>query len=47
MPGVKLVVLYPSPQDVNTFERQYTQDHVPMVNPENFKGIQKFLASKL
>ena len=44
---VKLIVLYPTPKDVSTFERQYTQDHVPMVNPQNFKGIQKFVASKI
>jgi uncharacterized protein (TIGR02118 family) len=47
MPGVKIVVLYPSPKDLNAFEHQYTQDHVPMVNSKNFKGIQKFVASKV
>ncbi len=47
MPGAKVVVLYPTPRDVNAFERLYTQDHVPMVTPQNFKGIQKFVASRV
>lgn len=47
MPGAKLIVLYPSPRDLSTFEREYTQDHVPMVTAQNFKGIQKFIASKV
>jgi uncharacterized protein (TIGR02118 family) len=47
MPGAKVVVLYPTPRDVNAFERLYTQDHVPLVTPQNFKGIQKFVASRV
>ena|ERR1700681_3221408 len=47
MAGAKLIVLYPSPRDVNTFERAYTQDHAPMVTPQNFKGITRFVASKI
>ncbi len=47
MAGAKLVVLYPAPRDVNTFEHAYTQDHVPMVTAQNFKGITKFIASKI
>lgn len=47
MAGVKLIVLYPSPREVNTFERAYSQDHAPMVTAENFKGIKKFVASKV
>jgi uncharacterized protein (TIGR02118 family) len=39
--------LYPAPRDVDTFERAYTQDHVPMVTAQNFKGIKKFIASKI
>ena len=27
MAGAKLIVIYPSPRDVSTFERAYTQDH--------------------
>jgi uncharacterized protein (TIGR02118 family) len=47
MPVAKVIVLYPSPRDVNAFEREYTHDHVPMVNAQNFRGIQKFVASKV
>ena len=41
------MVLYPAPRDKSKFEREYTQDHVPMVNPQNFQGIQKFVASRV
>ncbi|HVH25276.1 MAG TPA: EthD family reductase [Vicinamibacterales bacterium] len=47
MAGAKVIVLYPSPADVNAFERAYTQDHVPMVTADTFKGIRKFVASKI
>jgi uncharacterized protein (TIGR02118 family) len=47
MPGAKVIVLYPSPPDVNTFERAYTQGHVPMVTAQNFKGTQRFIASRV
>ena len=47
MAGAKVIVLYPSPRDQGTFEREYTQDHVPMVTAQNFKGIQKFVASRV
>jgi len=47
MAGAKLIVIYPSPRDVNTFERAYTQDHAPMVTAQNFRGIKKFVASKV
>jgi len=47
MAGAKLIVIYPSPRDVSMFDRAYTQDHAPMVTPENFKGIKKFVASKV
>ena len=47
MAGAKLIVVYPSPRDVGAFERAYTQDHAPMVTPQNFKGIKKFIASKV
>ena len=43
MPGAKVIVVYPSPPDVNAFERAYIQDHVPMVTAQNFKGIQKLV----
>ncbi len=47
MAGAKLVVLYPYPQDVDVFERAYTEDHVPMVNENTMKGITKFVATKV
>ncbi len=47
MAGAKLVVLYPAPRDASTFERAYTQDNAPMVTPQNFKGITKFIGSKI
>ncbi len=47
MTGAKLVVLYPYPQDVDVFEKAYTDDHVPMVNAETMKGITKFVATKV
>jgi uncharacterized protein (TIGR02118 family) len=47
MAGAKIVVLYPAPRDISAFEQAYTQDHVPMVTPENFKGMTKFIASKI
>lgn len=45
--GVKLVVLYPRPQDVSAFEQIYANEHVPMVTPENFPGMTRFTASKI
>jgi uncharacterized protein (TIGR02118 family) len=47
MPGAKLIVIYPTPHDVKEFERVYTQEHAPMVTPEAFKGITKFIASRV
>jgi uncharacterized protein (TIGR02118 family) len=47
MAGAKLVVLYPYPQDVVAFERAYTEEHAPMVNENNMKGITKFVATKV
>jgi uncharacterized protein (TIGR02118 family) len=47
MAGAKVTVLYPTPKDVNAFERAYVQDHTPMVTPKAFKGLTKFIASKV
>ena len=47
MAGAKIVVMYPPPTDVDKFERDYVQDHAPMVTPQNFEGITKFVASKI
>jgi uncharacterized protein (TIGR02118 family) len=47
MSGAKAIVIYPAPRDPGAFERVYTQEHAPMVSAENFKGIQKFVASRV
>ena len=47
MAGAKIVVLYPAPLDVSAFERAYMHDHAPMVTPQNFKAMTKFVASKI
>jgi uncharacterized protein (TIGR02118 family) len=47
MAGAKIVVIYPTPKDAKTFEQAYTQDHAPMVTPQNFKGLTKFVAAKV
>jgi uncharacterized protein (TIGR02118 family) len=47
MAGAKIVVIYPTPKDVSAFERAYAQEHAPMVTPQNFKGLKKFVASKV
>lgn len=45
--GVKLVVLYPPPQDTAAFEQVYSNEHVPMVTPESFPGLTRFIASRV
>ena len=30
MAGVKLVVMYPRPKDIEAFEKLYQEEHVPM-----------------
>ena len=47
MAGAKIVVIYPSPKDLKTFERAYAQEHAPMVTPQNFRGIKKFVATRV
>ena len=47
MAGAKLVVLYPTPRDAAAFERAYREEHSPMVTPANFKGMTKFVASRI
>lgn len=47
MPGAKLVVLYPTPRDVDAFERVYADEHAPMVTPHTFKGITRFVATRI
>lgn len=47
MAGAKVIVFYPTPKDVDVFERAYTEDHAPMVTPQTFQGMTKFVASKI
>lgn len=41
MAGVKLVVIYPRPTDIETFEELYRKEHVPMA-VEKLAGKTKF-----
>jgi uncharacterized protein (TIGR02118 family) len=47
MAGAKIIVIYPAPKDMDAFEKAYTQDHAPMVSPQTFPGITRFVASKV
>ena len=47
MAGAKLVVLYPAPRDSVAFERAYREEHAPMVTPATFKGLTRFVASRI
>jgi uncharacterized protein (TIGR02118 family) len=42
----KLVVLYPPPADVATFERRYSAEHAPMV-VRQIPGLKKFVAAQV
>ncbi len=42
----KVIVLYPPPKDVETFERRYREEHVPMAQ-KNLTGVTKFIASRV
>jgi uncharacterized protein (TIGR02118 family) len=42
----KLIVLYPPPADVTTFERRYRSEHAPMVI-HKIPGVTKFLAAQV
>jgi uncharacterized protein (TIGR02118 family) len=44
--AVKLVVIYPRPQDIDAFEKVYTHQHVPMA-VEKLGGKTKIVASKI
>lgn len=41
----KLIVLYPPPKDVATFERRYRDEHMSMVK-KNFPGLKKFVGAR-
>jgi uncharacterized protein (TIGR02118 family) len=45
-PMPKLIVLYPPPTDVATFERRYHLEHAPMVL-EKIPGLKKFVAARV
>jgi len=42
----KLIVLYPPPADVTTFERRYETEHAPMVT-EKIPGVTRFVAARV
>ena len=46
MPETKLVVIYPYPADVDSFEKAYVNDHLPLAK-EKIKGLTKFVATKV
>ena len=43
--AVKLVVLYPYPEDVEAFEKAYTSEHVPLV-AERVPNVAKYVVSR-
>ena len=44
MAGAKLIVIYPRPTDIESFERVYQNQHVPMA-VEKLAGKTKIVAS--
>jgi len=46
MAGAKLIVIYPRPRDIESFERVYQNEHVPMA-VEKLVGKTKIVASKI
>ena len=46
MAGSKLIVIYPPPTDLESFERVYQNQHVPMA-VETLAGKNKIVASKI
>lgn len=44
MKAAKLIVMYPVPTDLETFERRYADEHVPMA-VEKLAGKTRFVAS--
>ncbi len=44
MKTAKLIVIYPTPSDLETFEQRYASEHVPMA-VENLQGKTRFVAS--
>jgi uncharacterized protein (TIGR02118 family) len=46
MTGVKIVVIYPRPQDEAEFEKTYKDEHLPMAEAK-LKGMTRLVASKV
>jgi uncharacterized protein (TIGR02118 family) len=46
MAGLKLVVLYPRPTDIEIFERLYQQEHLPLA-AKKLVGVTKFIATRV
>lgn len=46
MSDIKVVVIYPRPNDIDVFESAYTKEHVPMAI-EKLKGKTKFVATRV
>lgn len=46
MAGVKFIVLYPRPTDIEAFEKVYQKDHVPMAVAK-LGGKTRFVATKV
>jgi uncharacterized protein (TIGR02118 family) len=44
--GVKVVIIYPRPQDEQAFEGAYLNEHVPMVESK-FKGLTRLVLTKV
>ena len=46
MAGVKFMVLYPRPTDIEAFEKMYQNDHIPMAVAK-LSGKTRFVATKV
>ena len=46
MKSAKLIVMYPTPTDIDLFEKRYADEHVPMA-VEKLAGKTRFVASKI
>lgn len=46
MAEMKLTVLYPTPTDIEAFEKAYTEEHLPLV-AQKMSGHTKFVATRV
>jgi len=44
--SVKIVIIYPRPQDIEAFEQSYLNEHVPMLE-EKLKGMTRLVLTKV